>query len=161
MRGLSKKRGALTTDDLMHLQEPDRKRMRRTLRDLEKPDEGSGASNDKDQLDEESGSGSNDEQSSVEEIEGQGEGGLDDDDGDQSQSSSRSSSPFLHASLSRISAKPRTLVFGGKTTKPMAPTFSKLGVSQPLQAALSSMSIRLPTEVQAACIPALIAGEPP
>lgn len=37
-------------------------------------------------------------------------------------------------------------------------TFGSLGVSQVLQNALGSMSIRLPTEIQAACIPPLLAG---
>ena len=38
-------------------------------------------------------------------------------------------------------------------------TFSSLGISVPLQAALKSMSIKLPTEVQAACIPPLLEGK--
>jgi hypothetical protein len=38
-------------------------------------------------------------------------------------------------------------------------TFSSLGISAPLQAALKSMSIKLPTEVQAACIPPLLEGK--
>lgn len=38
-------------------------------------------------------------------------------------------------------------------------TFSSLGISAPLQAALKSMSIKLPTEVQAACIPSLLEGK--
>ena len=38
-------------------------------------------------------------------------------------------------------------------------TFSSLGISAPLQAALKSMSIQLPTEVQAACIPPLLEGK--
>ncbi|KZP32873.1 DEAD-domain-containing protein [Athelia psychrophila] len=38
-------------------------------------------------------------------------------------------------------------------------SFTSLGVSAPLQAALSSMSIRTATEIQAACIPQLLAGE--
>ena len=38
-------------------------------------------------------------------------------------------------------------------------SFSELGISTPLQAALASMSIRKPTEVQTACIPVLLAGE--
>ncbi|KAH8830791.1 ATP-dependent rRNA helicase RRP3 [Flagelloscypha sp. PMI_526] len=37
-------------------------------------------------------------------------------------------------------------------------TFASLGVSKPLQAALASMSIRHPTEVQTACIPPLLSG---
>jgi hypothetical protein len=38
-------------------------------------------------------------------------------------------------------------------------TFSSLGISAPLQAALKGMSIKLPTEVQAACIPPLLEGK--
>jgi ATP-dependent RNA helicase DDX49/DBP8 len=34
-----------------------------------------------------------------------------------------------------------------------------MGISTPLQAALNSMSIRTPTEVQAACIPPLLLGK--
>ena len=37
-------------------------------------------------------------------------------------------------------------------------TFASLGISLPLQAALSSMSIRMPTEIQVACIPPLLSG---
>lgn len=38
-------------------------------------------------------------------------------------------------------------------------TFSSLGISALLQAALKSMSIKFPTEVQAACIPPLLEGK--
>ena len=38
-------------------------------------------------------------------------------------------------------------------------SFSELGISDPLQAALASMSISKPTEVQTACIPVLLDGE--
>ena len=38
-------------------------------------------------------------------------------------------------------------------------TFASLGVSLPLQKALKGMSIKVPTEVQAACIPPLLAGK--
>ncbi|SJL01905.1 related to ATP-dependent RNA helicase DBP8 [Armillaria ostoyae] len=37
-------------------------------------------------------------------------------------------------------------------------SFSDLGISRTLQAALTSMSIRMPTEVQATCIPPLLSG---
>jgi ATP-dependent RNA helicase DDX49/DBP8 len=37
-------------------------------------------------------------------------------------------------------------------------TFSSLGISTPLQLALSAMSITSPTEVQVACIPPLLEG---
>jgi len=50
-----------------------------------------------------------------------------------------------------------------KSTNAHAPTplssFASLGISAPLQATLASMSIKKPTEVQAACIPPLLAGE--
>lgn len=39
------------------------------------------------------------------------------------------------------------------------PDFTSLGISSPLIAALTAMSIKLPTEVQLACIPPLLAGE--
>lgn len=38
-------------------------------------------------------------------------------------------------------------------------TFASLGISLPLQKALTGMSIKVPTEVQAACIPPLLTGE--
>jgi ATP-dependent RNA helicase DDX49/DBP8 len=38
-------------------------------------------------------------------------------------------------------------------------TFASLGISGRLQASLAAMSIRTPTEVQAACIPPLLAGQ--
>lgn len=40
------------------------------------------------------------------------------------------------------------------------PTFASLGVSSLLQNALKGMSIKVPTEVQAACIPPLLEGKP-
>lgn len=48
-------------------------------------------------------------------------------------------------------------VIGAHTQAPLS--FSELGISTPLQAALASMSIRKPTEVQTTCIPVLLAGE--
>ncbi|KAF8165398.1 P-loop containing nucleoside triphosphate hydrolase protein [Crassisporium funariophilum] len=51
---------------------------------------------------------------------------------------------------------------GNLQTSTNAPTqhssFASLGVSIPLQAALKSMSIKTPSEVQSGCIPALLAG---
>jgi ATP-dependent RNA helicase DDX49/DBP8 len=40
-----------------------------------------------------------------------------------------------------------------------APSFLSFGISPLLLAALSSMSIKTPTEVQAACIPSILSGE--
>lgn len=61
--------------------------------------------------------------------------------------------------LSRITSKPRENPVELISEKTMLSTFASLGVSKPLQAALSSMSIRTPTEVQVACIPPLLTGE--
>ena len=44
------------------------------------------------------------------------------------------------------------------TTSAPASSFVELGTSKPLVASLAGMSIRTPTEVQAACIPPLLAG---
>lgn len=43
--------------------------------------------------------------------------------------------------------------------KKLPGSFSALGISPQLQSALTTMSIRTPTEVQAACIPPLLAGK--
>ncbi|KAF7352843.1 DEAD-domain-containing protein [Mycena venus] len=63
-------------------------------------------------------------------------------------------------SSSRLAFKPRT-DHDTAPPRPSAsapPTFSGLGISKALQTALTSMSIRTPTEVQAACIPPLLQG---
>jgi ATP-dependent RNA helicase DDX49/DBP8 len=46
-----------------------------------------------------------------------------------------------------------------KTVDTTTASWISMGVSLPLQAALSGMSIRHPTEIQAACIPPLLEGE--
>ncbi|KAJ7179937.1 P-loop containing nucleoside triphosphate hydrolase protein [Mycena crocata] len=60
-------------------------------------------------------------------------------------------------SSSRLIIKPRT-DHKPLLRPPLSSTFSGLGISPPLQSALTSMSIRAPTEVQAACIPPLLQG---
>jgi ATP-dependent RNA helicase DDX49/DBP8 len=64
---------------------------------------------------------------------------------------------------SRVSNKTTTQSPKLQATPPTPPaksyTFSSLGISAPLQVALKSMSIKLPTEVQAACIPPLLEGK--
>ena len=66
------------------------------------------------------------------------------------------------------SLKDHSVFSNRTTTRPPKPqeslpakshTFSSLGISAPLQAALKSMSINLPTEVQTACIPPLLQGK--
>ncbi|KAJ6515949.1 P-loop containing nucleoside triphosphate hydrolase protein [Mycena sanguinolenta] len=61
------------------------------------------------------------------------------------------------ASSSRLTFKPRTN-HDAPVRAPASTTFSGLGISKALQTALTSMSIRTPTEVQVACIPPLLQG---
>ncbi|KAK0206466.1 P-loop containing nucleoside triphosphate hydrolase protein [Desarmillaria ectypa] len=62
-------------------------------------------------------------------------------------------------SLSRFKTKdPSQLRPALTATTSKHTSFPDLGISRPLQAALTSMSIRMPTEVQAACIPPLLSG---
>lgn len=151
------KRRVLTTDDLMHKQEgPSRKRLRSTMaigkRHMEWGHESSGRESVGSSNESEGGS--------------QDENGLEDElsrrNGDETESEDEEESTLLlpeSFNFSRIASTSR----GHSSTssilpKPSANTFQSLGVSAPLQAALSSMSIRTPTGVQAACIPPLLAG---
>lgn len=58
-----------------------------------------------------------------------------------------------HASLA--STRTRSLA---QTPKHLARSFNDMGISSVLEAALHRMSIHTPTEVQAACIPPILAG---
>lgn len=145
----------LTTDDLMHKQEePDRKRMRRTLvigrRRTEWGDETSGK--------ESVGSSNESDEDSDEDDEGFGDDQYDDDANSEDE---KQSAPLLpeRFNFSRIAPTPHGRTSTSTLSKQSPDTFLSLGVSAPLQAALSSMSIRTPTGVQAACIPPLLAGE--
>jgi ATP-dependent RNA helicase DDX49/DBP8 len=60
---------------------------------------------------------------------------------------------------SRVTVKPRPVHRHTLPPGPSKPvTFSSLGISPSLLAALSKMAIRAPTEIQQACIPPLLAG---
>lgn len=65
---------------------------------------------------------------------------------------------------SRFSSKPRQGTVAKETTvsphasSPPPPTFAGMGVSSSLISAMNKMSIRAPTEIQAACIPPLLDG---
>jgi len=60
----------------------------------------------------------------------------------------------------RRSASNTDLLCRIASTRGIQPTFASLGVSSLLQNALKGMSIKVPTEVQAACIPPLLEGKP-
>ena len=66
--------------------------------------------------------------------------------------------PTSLSNLSRFKPKAQTVVAAKKMKAREPSSFAQLGISAPLQAALKAMSIRSPTEVQAACIPPLMSG---
>lgn len=63
---------------------------------------------------------------------------------------------------SRLGVTPRagTVQTTSATAAASSPTsWTSMGIIAPLQAALASMSIKTPTEIQASCIPPLMAGK--
>ncbi|THV08617.1 DEAD-domain-containing protein [Dendrothele bispora CBS 962.96] len=88
----------------------------------------------------------------------------DGDDSDNSESSSGNEESRLEvkervAFGSRVPTRTQTTqVEKSVPVEKLPSTFSKLGISSPLQGALKMMSIHTPTEVQAACIPPLLNG---
>ena len=149
-----KKRQVLTTDNLMRRQEePDRKRMRRTQWSGDSESGGEEATESSDISGEDGGE---------EKAKGEGEGGAwledDEDDVDSKDEALDTSAPDRF-NFSRKASKPRTQLTASISSQTLPSTFLSLGVSPPLQASLSNMSIRTPTEVQAACIPPLLAGK--
>lgn len=164
---MAAKRRELTTDDLLRMQEegPSRKRVRHAalLEDSDGSDEEfeqipSGSENDEEGQDNSSsgsgsGSGTDSEEVVSEDEEAplppqilQAEEDLGEDDG-----------------TSRVSFMPRKS-FQEKRhpliAPPIKPTsFEALEISPALITALTKMSIKRPTEIQAACIPPLIQGE--
>ncbi|KAJ7095335.1 P-loop containing nucleoside triphosphate hydrolase protein [Mycena belliarum] len=138
------KRKSLTTDDLLRKQEGPQKRRKTSAQ------EASDAASDSEPSSVESGvlkSGDSDVASN---SDGRGADTTDGEDAD-------GPTPVLEESGSRLALKPRTDHEPMARPPPLA-TFSGLGISTPLVSALTSMSIRAPTEVQAACIPRLLQG---
>ncbi|KAF7977647.1 hypothetical protein HWV62_3068 [Athelia sp. TMB] len=141
---LTKKRTETTVDDLLRQQEePDRKRRRVT------PDQVVGVDSSAEEEDpvEKRREGGDDLEVGL--VEGEAS----ESDGSEEEEQPRMSPPDRF-NFNRTSFKRHDLpkTFAGSS-------FMSIGVSAPLQAALSSMSIRTPTEIQAACIPQLLAGE--
>ena len=143
------KRRALTTDDLMRRQEVGPRKRQKRIRDE----------------DEDSLRGS-DEPTSAEDSQSEGLSVLDEGEDDED---SPPEIPVLKAEEddtvpSRFSFRPRQGTVAKETTVPShissSPfsTFSEMGVSSSLISAMSKMSIRKPTEIQAACIPSLLDG---
>lgn len=155
---ITSKRRTTTTDDLLRMQEEPRKRHKRLSPAQRDEDEDSDASED--------GSASEDRG-----VEWDGGGELENGTDESTDSEIGKENPLVEhgrigrlnesSSLlgSRVSVKPRHVhhhVPSPGAGKPV--TFSSLGISPPLLAALSKMAIHAPTEIQQACIPPLLAG---
>ncbi len=156
----------------MRMQEgPQRKRLR--LDDSEDEDFEAGSSASEDEVDE-AGRGREDESGSGEECEDGEEEGFGH-SGDESDVSQRAAPPISlpedededansRFGSSRITFKPRaanphTQHAAPQSSKPLPTSYESMGISSVLVSALAKMSIRTPTEIQAACIPPLLAGE--
>lgn len=153
------KRKALTTDDLLRRQEePDRKRVK-----LSPP---LSIQSDSDELSEviTGGDESEDENSSFDEEEDEEtrEDNLDDgtfDDGEESASEQFPTDSLNEPERFKFSRVKEKQIIPQLREKKLPDSFSAFGISNQLQSALTTMSIRTPTEVQAACIPPLLAGK--
>lgn len=135
------KRRTVTTDDLLRIQEePQSKRIK--LSDPAAADLGSDTDG-----------------SQVETYRDEHHPSDEDSDSDSDSDSAEFSSHDDLSSFSRVKPPPSGADAKLKVTQPPRPTsFASLGVSPDLQSALSTISIRTPTEVQAACIPPLLSG---
>jgi ATP-dependent RNA helicase DDX49/DBP8 len=102
-----------------------------------------------------------DDDKSEDDTEGEekGEAGLEDEEDIDFEDEALGTPQPERFNFSRIATKPRKQLAASITSTNSPSTFLSLGVSLPLQTALSSMSIRTPTEVQAACIPPLLHGK--
>jgi ATP-dependent RNA helicase DDX49/DBP8 len=161
-----RKRRVLTTDDLLRRQEePVAKKLKISLPlGFDGLDETSSELNDETSEEEEELT-NNEVQRGKNRRRSAGDADDDSDDAlldgkdDEPLTSGESESEFSvtleRSGLQGVKTKPMSQ----KPLKPTGATFASLGVSAPLQASLAAMSIRTPTEVQAACIPPLLAGQ--
>ena len=159
----NKKRKALSVDDLMRMQEqPSSKRFREDLQeDSAESDPASSSTSSISQSQERSDDSSN-------EDEGEEHSDISSSDDENDEISPNNLSLFDEStdrfSSSRISIVPRTTLpkapINPPTTSTPRPTsFASFGISHALLTALSKMSIKAPTEIQAACIPPILEGE--
>ncbi|KAJ7667964.1 ATP-dependent rRNA helicase RRP3 [Mycena polygramma] len=134
------KRKSLTADDLLRQQEGPQKRLKLSSRP---------ASSDQGELSSDEGNLSDNFDAHE---------NTDESDEETSQQTPISREYGADSLNSRLKIKPRTDHNPAARPSPSSTTFSGLGISASLQSALTSMSIRAPTEVQAACIPPLLQG---
>lgn len=161
---MHKKRRDLSIDDLLRMQDygPVRKRRREDFvrADLHSDeDEGSGSSGS-DSTGEEEAEGVEDGSD-----ESSDDGGEDSDEasGSDVEAAQPDLQPEPEDAFSRVSILPRTshtVPRNTLTTPPILPaSYTSMGISSALLSSLNKMSIKTPTEIQAACIPPLLAGE--
>ncbi|EKM49202.1 uncharacterized protein PHACADRAFT_214474 [Phanerochaete carnosa HHB-10118-sp] len=173
---MTNRRRALTTDDLMHMQEdgPARKRRKGELvpgddgdsdSELKFSPRGTTRWNYEEGSEEESGedSGSGSDSSEDEDEEDEKDEGSESDSADDTRPPIPNLSDEDDISSSRMSIIPRTLLAIPRKllTVPVkhSASFAAMSISSPLLAVLNKMSIRAPTEIQAACIPPLFQAE--
>ena len=159
---LQTKRKAFSADDLLRMQEdgPAYKRSRETVVDNEEEDEYTD-SDDGLEL-QQLGYKAQDHVSEDEVWDQDSNVALEETDGDVGAEWYTGSLPSEEESSSRISIIPRAShsMANNAPVRPIpATTFASFGVSSALLTALHKTSIRLPTEIQAACIPPLLQGE--
>ena len=160
----------LSVDDLLRRQdEPRRKKRRLDVVEvgstLDTTREGSWVESEKDDLESDSGegfSGGRNENNDSDD-DGSVEDDFKDDTYDQvaeTNSSTYSRVPSTSSRIPELSRVKKVIDTDAIRKRNQLPTFEELGTSKALIASLAAMSIRTPTEVQAACIPPLLSGSP-
>lgn len=158
---ITSKRGALTTDDLLRMQEEPHKKHKHSLAQRDEDEDNAGEDDDDFNFKLEP------EDRGVESDDGEWEIGVDESTDSENGTESPLQEPSRIGRLnesssllgSRVIVKPRPVY--RRTLSPAAGklmTFLSLGISPPLLSALSKMAIHAPTEIQQACIPPLLAG---
>lgn len=153
-----RKHDELTIDDLLKLQEGRPSKKTRVSLSVsvdsahfnDETDSGSSASSDDDPSDQEK-----DSQDDIESLPGQVDEDQDESDRSELRGAMEDGGRLKLSSSSSVSTRKPGVA---QTPKQSIRSFNDMGISSALEAALHRMSIHTPTEVQAACIPALLAG---
>lgn len=167
MRKPSRNLEELSADDLLKQMEEPRRKRRKIAEDQLDSDEGEDGPIRIGNVDDEQGESSDDEDLSdrdeANDSDGGGVDGEGEDSGEELDAFDGHSNVHLTEETSRVPLPSRTRSLAPKAPdkrdSSKASGFAELGASKALIASLATMSIRTPTEVQAACIPPLLAGE--
>lgn len=163
MRKPSRNLEELSADDLLKQMEEPRRKRRKISEDQLDSDEGEDGPIRIGNVDDEQGASSDDEALSESDATNDSDGGGVEGEGEELDVFDGHSNVHLTEETSRVPLPSRTRSLApkapDKTNASKASGFADLGASKALIASLAAMSIRTPTEVQAACIPPLLAGE--